>query len=376
MEEGQSSPPPNKLPGLELLRFAAAFAVLIWHYQHFSYVADTPVDLFKDRLPYYTLLQPFYLAGRYGVWIFWCISGFIFYWKYRGTIADRSIGGWEFFVLRLSRIYPLHAVTLALVAILQPIFFHLNGYFFVYQVNDLQHFLLQTFVASNWWLSEPSFNGPIWTISVEIVVYLVFFLSLRFVSGSALLNVVIIFVCIGAKGQVPACLAFFYIGGLAALARRALSSSVYKAGVERVAWFAAVAAAALWGPFFLASSHEVPDVAILAYTPIVLFCISGDINVPPAIQRLIEAAGNLTYSSYLLHFPIQLIIALGFATYGAPIPFYDARFFLAFVGITLVASRLTYLYFEAPAQRIIRDRLLRRSGALAATMAFTAPERS
>lgn len=376
MEEGQSSPPPNKLPGLELLRFAAAFAVLIWHYQHFSYVADTPVDLFKDRLPYYTLLQPFYLAGRYGVWIFWCISGFIFYWKYRGTIADRSIGGWEFFVLRLSRIYPLHAVTLALVAILQPIYFHLNGYFFVYQVNDLQHFLLQTFVASNWWLSEPSFNGPIWTISVEIVVYLVFFLSLRFVSGSALLNVVIIFVCIGAKGQVPACLAFFYIGGLAALARRALSSSVYKAAVERVAWFAAVAAAALWGPFFLASSHEVPDVAILAYTPIVLFCISGDINVPPAIQRLIEAAGNLTYSSYLLHFPIQLIIALGFATYGAPIPFYDARFFLAFVGITLVASRLTYLYFEAPAQRIIRDRLLRRSGALAATMAFTAPERS
>ena len=98
--------------------------------------------------------------------------------------------------------------------------------------------------------------------------------------------------------------------------------------------------------------------------------------MPPAIQRLIEAAGNLTYSSYLLHFPIQLIIALGFATYGAPIPFYDARFFLAFVGITLVASRLTYLYFEAPAQRIIRDRLLRRSGALAATMAFTAPERS
>lgn len=366
MEEGQSCPPPNKLPGLELLRFAAAFAVLIWHYQHFSYVADAPVDLFKDRLPFYCLLQPFYLAGRYGVWTFWCISGFIFYWKYRDTIADRSIGGWEFFVLRLSRIYPLHAVTLAFVAILQPIYFHLNGYFFVYQVNDLQHFLLQTFMASNWWLSESSFNGPIWSISVEIVVYAVFFLSLRFVSGSALLNIVIVLACIGAKGQVPACLAFFYIGGLAALARRAISSSAYRPAIERAVWFAALAPA-VWQAVFSAGRAEVPDLAILAYTPLVLFCISCDISVSPRIQRLIEAAGNLTYSSYLLHFPIQLIIALGFAMYGAPIPFYDATFFAVFICVTLVASRLTYVYFEAPAQRIIRDRLLRRSGAVAST---------
>ena len=84
---------PNKLLGLELLRFMAAFAVIIWHYAHFSYVADQPVDLVKDRLPFHGLLQPFYAAGEYGVWIFWCISGFIFFWKYRDAIADRSVGG-------------------------------------------------------------------------------------------------------------------------------------------------------------------------------------------------------------------------------------------------------------------------------------------
>ena len=137
MPEKLTSPPATKLLGLELLRFVAAFAVLIWHYQHFAYVADKAVDLARTSLPLYGLLQPFYEAGEHGVWLFWCISGYIFFWKYRDAIHDRSTGGWTFFVLRLSRLYPLHLVTLLLVAILQPIYFGLNGYFFVYQDNDL-----------------------------------------------------------------------------------------------------------------------------------------------------------------------------------------------------------------------------------------------
>jgi peptidoglycan/LPS O-acetylase OafA/YrhL len=104
--------------GLELLRFVAALAVIVWHYSGFSYVADSPVNLFKNRLPFYGLLQPLYETGEYAVWALWCISGFIFFWKYRDAIADRSIGCGRFFVFRLSRLYPLHLVTLALVAIL------------------------------------------------------------------------------------------------------------------------------------------------------------------------------------------------------------------------------------------------------------------
>jgi len=29
----------------------AAFAVLIWHYPHFAYFADKPVDFVRDQLP-------------------------------------------------------------------------------------------------------------------------------------------------------------------------------------------------------------------------------------------------------------------------------------------------------------------------------------
>jgi peptidoglycan/LPS O-acetylase OafA/YrhL len=350
--------PANKLPGLELLRFVAALAVLVYHYKHFAYVADKPVDLLRDQLPFYGLLQPFYLAGNYGVWVFWCISGFIFFWKYRDSIAEQSISGWKFFVFRLSRLYPLHIATLVLVAMLQPLYFHLNGYFFVCQANDLQHFLLQIFMASDW-VSQTgnSFNGPIWSISVEVLAYGFFFLSLRFVTRSALLNLIVIVAGMQIGGEVACCFSFFYIGGLAAIARRAVSSSTHKDVVEGIAWSAAIMFA-VWGCALASSSYRLSDLAILGYTPILLFCISGEIGVSPAIQRWIEAAGNLTYSSYLLHFPIQLAIGLGFATHGTAIPFYNASFFVIFITATLVASRLTYLYFEAPAQDLIRNRLL------------------
>jgi peptidoglycan/LPS O-acetylase OafA/YrhL len=376
MPEKLTSPPANKLLGLELLRFAAAFAVLIWHYQHFAYVADKAVDLTRTSLPLYGLLLPFYEVGEYGVWLFWCISGYIFFWKYRDAIHDRSTGGWTFFVLRLSRLYPLHLATLALVAMLQPIYFHLSGYYFVYQDNNFRNFLLQLFMASNWGLqSTLSFDGPVWSISVEVLVYVLFFVLLRFVSKSALLNFVIIVGCIGAKGQLFACLSFFYAGGLAAIARRAIAPTAFRDTVDGVAWLLAIAVPLLvW--IFKSAPFEPRDLALLAYMPVVIFCLARDIRVPAAAQRLIEAAGNMTYSSYLLHFPIQLAIALGYTIFGVPIPFYDPAFFVMFVSVTMLASYYAYRFFEAPAQNFIRGRLLQWQGAAGSTRAMASIRRS
>jgi len=358
--------PANKLLGLEVLRFLAAFAILVYHYQHFAYVADKPVDLVNDRLPLYGLLHVFYDSGPYGVWIFWCISGFIFFWKYRDAIADRSISGRTFFVLRLSRLYPLHLMTLLLVAILQPIYFDLNGYFFVYQDNDLRHFLPQLLMASNWGFQTGlSFDGPIWSISVEVLVYAFFFLMLL-VTRSWLLNLVVIAACLTASGQIAACFAFFYIGGLAAIARRAIAPARFRFAVEAGVWLAAVMIPLQVWSFARdqLGQHDFP--LLLTYTPILLFCLSRHIAMPASLQKVVEAAGNMTYSSYLLHFPIQLVMVLGFAIVKAPIPLYDGTFFGIFIATTLLASYLAYRYFEAPAQNLVRDLLLRPRAAIAA----------
>ena len=380
MKPGTVPRPANKLLGLEVLRFLTAFAILVFHYRHFAFVADKPVGLVNDRLPLYRWLHVFYDGGPYGVWVFWCISGFIFFWKYRDAIADRSVGGWKFFVLRFSRLYPLHIVTLLLVALLQPLYFDLNGYFFVYQENDLTHFLLQLLMASNWGFQDAlSFNGPIWSISVEVLVYFFFFVMLL-ATRSWLLNLVVIAACLTASGQVTAacltasgqvaaCFAFFYAGGLAAMARRAVTPSIYRLAAESVGWLAVIALP-LW--FWESKDGHLESMdfllVLLSVTPILLFCLSRDIVMPASVQKAVEAAGNMTYSSYLLHFPIQLMAVVGFAIVRAPIPLYDGTFFGLFIGTTLVASYLSYRHFEAPAQNLVRELLLRPRAARRETL--------
>jgi peptidoglycan/LPS O-acetylase OafA/YrhL len=365
-----SNKPSNKLLGLEVLRFLAAFAILVFHYRHFAFVADRPVGLVNDRLPLYRLLHVFYDHGPYGVWIFWCISGFIFFWKYRDAIADRALGGGKFLVLRFSRLYPLHIATLLIVALVQPLYFNLNGYFFVYLDNDLAHFLPQLLMASNWGFQDAlSFDGPIWSISVEVLVYFFFFVMLL-ATRSWLLNLVVIAACLTASGrvtadcltasgQIAACFAFFYAGGLAAMARRAVAPTVYRLAAECAGWLAAILFPL--GAWQYKGHLEPMDflLLLLTVTPILLFCLSREVAMPASLAKVVEAAGNMTYSSYLLHFPIQLMAVVGFAIVRAPIPLYDGRFFGLFIGTTLVASYLIYRYFEAPAQNLIRALLLR-----------------
>ena len=83
-------PAAPKLLGLEVIRFTCAMAVLVWHYHHFAMIGDGAA-MTRPHAPLGTLLWPFYHFGLFGVQIFWCISGFIFYWKYADAIAERRI---------------------------------------------------------------------------------------------------------------------------------------------------------------------------------------------------------------------------------------------------------------------------------------------
>ncbi len=354
----------NKLLGLEALRFLTAFAILIFHYRHFAFLSDKPAGLATERLPFFGALQPFYDFGAFGVWIFWCISGFIFFWKYRDSIAERSVGGWKFFVLRFSRLYPLHLVMLLLVALLQPVYFGLHGCFFVYRNNDLPHFFAQLFMASDWGIVHgDSFDGPIWSISIEVMVYLLFFVMLL-ASRSWLLNAAVVMACViadwlHASGQLTNCLAFFYVGGLAAMARSSAARTRFKPAIELFAWLAAVTIPPMVVSVAGDQLYRIDFPLFLTCTPILLFCLSREFSVPVSIQTAVEAAGNMTYSSYLLHFPLQLVMVIGFAIAGFKVPLYDISFFVLYLGTTLLASYFVYRYFEAPAQNLIRDYLLR-----------------
>ena len=351
----------SKLLGLEIIRFAAAFAVLVWHYQHFFYVADAPVGFIREQQPFYGLLKLFYEYGFYGVQVFWCISGFIFFWKYRDILAARLMSPAKFFVLRFSRLYPLHIVTLFIVAGLQVVYFSGHGHYMVFIFNDLKHFALQLFMASNWGLQDgESFNGPIWSVSIEVLVYLGFFLGLRVLGKSALINIAVVGGCAALKvaglhTPILDCFAVFYIGGLSAIAMRYFRDTRFHKLLTIVACLLLVIVPVAAGITGIASRGSFAPLFLMFYVPMLLYVAATDFKVSPPLQRMIEVLGNLTYASYLIHFPIQLCVAIAFTALGMAIPGYSPLLFCCFIGITLLGSYFVFKHFEMPAQRFIRD---------------------
>lgn len=354
----------GKLLGLEVLRFLSAIAVLFWHYQHFAFVADRPVDFVTEAQPLYGLFAGFYRYGFYGVQVFWSISGFIFFWKYREAIAARAIGAGRFFVLRFSRLYPLHVATMVLVGLLQLVYFSQRGYYFVYQHNDVQHLILNLFLASHWGLQDGySFNAPIWSISVEVLVYLLFFVVLRLLGRSVWITLGVLLACSLARWHwgnpawaVVDAVACFFAGGLAAIAYCRLSPSRWSGLATAV--LLGVALAAPLALYALQLPHHVAVPWFLPlYVPVLLYLLARDLRAPSWLQDAVEAAGNMTYSSYLIHFPIQLALALVCNWRGVAIPYHSAAFLALFMSATLLAAYFLYRWFELPAQQWLRRRL-------------------
>lgn len=352
----------GRLLGLELLRFAASVAVLLWHYQHFSYVGAVARDFVREKQPFYSVLRVFYEHGLFGVQVFWCISGFIFTWKYGEEVANGSISGSRFFVLRFSRLYPLHFATLIFVAVAQAYYVKHHGFAFVYQPNDSKHFVLQLFMASGWGFeSGESFNGPIWSVSVEVLVYFCFFLAIRVATASAWLNVLIVGAGLGAMylglvSPVLDALTFFYLGGLVAhsfLRRRPINTSwlLLTIALSIVVLLPSRVPENLMSPTSF-SAH----LFLAVWTPALLF-VALSIKVSnDTLQRMFAEAGNLTYAAYLIHFPLQLTLANLFAVRNATIPVYSPAFLLAYAALTLTVAYFVYSRFEVPCQRVIRQR--------------------
>ena len=346
----------GKLLGLEALRFVAAFAVLIWHYQHFAMATTLSPAFVRSEQPFYAFLWPFYEHGAYGVDLFWCISGYIFFEKYGSLIPAGSVSGARFFLLRFSRLYPLHVGTLLLVGMLQWIFLSVSGHYFVYEFNDLFHLVLQLFMASNWGLQRgDSFNGPIWSISVEVLVYLLFYLTMRVGGARPWATLAVLGTAVAWRYAHPAaplatCVALFFAGGIVAILTPALRHSSHQRIVSSI-----VCVSLIVEPI-VAFRHGVnlSFGFLLTYLPLTVFLCSAELKTTPGVRALIEFAGNLTYASYLLHFPLQLALVLAFICCGIPVPLYSPWFVVSFIGLTFFLSALTYRYFELPAQQWIR----------------------
>jgi peptidoglycan/LPS O-acetylase OafA/YrhL len=343
MEQAQ-----RKLVGLEVCRVLCAFSIVVYHYGHFFYDGLAPEKYVASAVP--TGLLALFNNGLFAVQVFWVISGYIFFWKYGESIYNRSVSASQFFVWRLSRLYPLHFVTLLVVAFMQVIYFSSHRTYFVYQQNDPQHFALQLFFALNWIGGQGlSFNGPIWSISVELYAYASFFFALRILRPSVLLCLTIILATMSFNEPVTICICYFFAGGLLEQVIGRLPERHHPFAF----WAALAVAVEILAGAFWGLPLNYLSVLFLAVAIVATFSLIDAIGLD--LSRL-APFGNLTYSSYLIHFPLQLAIVsivdwlgIGRTAFLSPVVF------ISYTVTTFILAAAVYHAFEAPAQNAIRS---------------------
>jgi peptidoglycan/LPS O-acetylase OafA/YrhL len=309
----------GRIHELDALRGIAALGVVFWHYgAHFH------------ARPLATVLLPFYSGGFLLVDFFFVLSGFVIARAYmndrRRWHPLRNI--WA----RISRLYPLHLLTLlvttALVVTLPPAAANPD---FSPSTNDPLHFALNALLLNQVGLQKGfSFNTPAWSISTEFVVNVVF-LAVIALAPKARLAAAAVLGAVALLGYAvfhPPLLAGEYAFGFVDvnLLRCALGFAAgvgvflalehgglrRLAAMPRVADVLGILALAATTVLMLATGRHPP----VAYYLLSIAAAVGCVAFIPAGRQLRRALcarwlvflGDVSYSIYLLHFPLQFAV--------------------------------------------------------------------
>jgi peptidoglycan/LPS O-acetylase OafA/YrhL len=362
---------PRHFYSLDALRGVAALIVVFWHWQNL-FVQGTELTNFSPaQQPLYAWFVPFYLEGWRAVDLFFCLSGFIFYWLYSEKVWTRETSLKEFVVLRFSRLYPLHLLTLLFVAAGQRVLLWLTGSGHCDSNNDPYHFALQLVFASQWGFERGySFNGPIWSVSVEILLYAVFCLvclgnvrrwwQLALLVGVGHLLTRIDHASLG-RGMIS-----FFAGGLAFYAvdrvrHRTPSNAALKILAVTTSLLWTLVTGNIYMKYLFGHALFKPRRFFfeLLLFPLTLATLALWEAHRGTLGRRVAFLGHISYSCYLLHFPLQMIFVGAAFVLAVPRTFFCTVASLVIFFVTLIAVSLcSYHYFERPAQSLLRKRLL------------------
>jgi peptidoglycan/LPS O-acetylase OafA/YrhL len=367
---------------LDILRGFASVGVVLWHYQGFYFVSPgkLPAAFDPSVQPFYWLFGVFYTQGWRMVELFFVLSGFVFYHQYHDKVKANEVSASRFFVLRFSRLYPLHFLTLILVAIGQIMAFGATGEYIIYSCNDPARFMLNALFVSEWvpasfrcW----SFNGPIWSVSVEVFIYIIFFIFAknlpdgtwkRLLVTGVLITIGAIVFRLGGFHLIGEPLMCFFSGVLACqvwtLIKRE-NISIEKAIAALIVFMVALVAY----QFFRGINSLI--IGLLLFPSFVLVLALIQTSFYKAGTR-VKIIGDITYATYLMHFPLQLLVIFCAKTNNINIDYSNNLIFLAFFAVLFIICVPTYYLFELPMQRILRRWLSpRKSSAEPALRAAT-----
>ncbi len=385
---------------LDILRGVAAYMVVIFHYKHFLFNDINGGSFDYDHLPFHTILEPVYVYGQFFVELFFSISGYVFFWLYAEALSERRLGLRSFFIARFARLYPLYFLTFIAVALFQWIFHTLYGSTYIYHHNSPGNFALNLFMVHQWIPhAEQTFNGPSWSISVEVFLYALFFaISYARLNTPLMLAAVVAAGLVFKYAEADAAADFsrgvpsFFFGGLAFYVVQFLKRPDYATWMKRldvalkwglpVLWLIAYVRAQplLWDPIALALHLHAPVRPLDTLTtegfvyilfPLTLMALGlrqGRWRNPLlSKERLHSVAwvGDISYSLYLIHFPLQIsvMILMAHFPWTTRVALFSSPLMLfAFLAVGTILARVSFTYFEMPMRRHIRTWLNKRLG--------------
>lgn len=344
--------PALRLAPLDGLRgLAAACVAFLYHPQALfapSALADAPAPLLWFQAWGWTMVDLFFL-----------ISGYIFAHVYLrdGALTRDRLSA--FAAARVARLYPLHLLVLLACAAL----------LYADPANTLLAFvahllMLQAFVPP----VAHTFNGPSWSVSVEVVCYVLFALAaargrrvLGWVTALSIAGAVLHLVLQGRPGGpwvgdgVPRGLLGFFMGQALWHARERLA----QAPAVLLACLAAFGLALDMGRM----SPLLP-LCLCAWPALLLLAL----RMPWLGTGVLRWLGDRSYAIYLIHYPLLVLAERWWAPFGAGMGTVWAVT-AGFAAVVLVAADVCYRFVEVPARGAIRGAWQRGVGQLPAEAA-------
>ena len=350
----------SRMFALDAFRGVACAVVLVYHYMHFVYVGEAGSAAFAPAL------HDLYLHGWLGVDSFFCLSGFIFGKLFGDRIASREISAKAFFIGRLSRLYPMFVVTSIVCAVLLFVFANRTGTTFLHQDHDTAlAFVAELFLVRQWGSEWFAFNRSAWSISIEVLMYLVFFVSRRTLPNKGLLVavalVVLAFLVRYHVGQPLVRGLFGFFLGVAAFEAMRMPnrrSWKHRGWLEGLALSSALAIAVVGCWHVMDRNVEEGNYSTIFLADlgfIAIIVLASKVRITDArLARFCAYLGELSYPAYLVHFPLQIAIVLGVRSLGLSAPADRAWFWIAYMALVVATAAAAHRFFEVPAREWIR----------------------